>query len=54
MWAHSKKKWVASVVVQWLRIRLPTQVTQVRSLVLEDPSAAEQLISCATTTKPVL
>ena len=33
----------ASLVVQWLRIRLPIQGTQVRSLVREDPHAAEQL-----------
>ena len=28
----------ASLVVQWLRIRLPMQGTQVRALVREDPT----------------
>ena len=28
----------ASLVVQWLRIRLPTQGTRVRALVWEDPT----------------
>ena len=32
-----------SLVVQWVRIRLPKQGTQVQSLVHEDPHAAEQL-----------
>ena len=36
----------AFLVVQWLRIRLPMQGTQVRSLVGEDPS-------CCGTTAPV-
>ena len=35
-----------SLVAQWLRIRLPTQGTQVRALVREDPT-------CRRTTKPV-
>ena len=36
----------ASLVVQWLRIRLPMQGTQVRALVREDPT-------CRGATKPV-
>ncbi|KAJ8796046.1 hypothetical protein J1605_018194 [Eschrichtius robustus] len=36
----------ASLVAQWLRIRLPMQGTQVRSLVWEDPT-------CRGATKPV-
>ena len=36
----------ASLVVQWLRIRLPLQGTQVRALVQEDPT-------CHRATKPV-
>ena len=36
----------ASLVVQWLRIHLPMQGTQVKSLVREDPT-------CRGTTKPV-
>ena len=36
----------ASLVAQWLRIRLPMQGTQVRSLVQEDPT-------CRSATKPV-
>ena len=36
----------ASLVAQWLRIRLPMQGTQVRSLVREDPT-------CHGATKPV-
>ena len=36
----------ASLVVQWLRIRLPTQGTRVRALVWEDPM-------CCGATKPV-
>ena len=35
-----------SLVVQWLRIRLPMQGTQVRALVQEDPT-------CHRATKPV-
>ena len=35
-----------SLVAQWLRIRLPMQGTQVRSLVREDPT-------CSGATKPV-
>ena len=42
------KKYVfrASLVVQWLRIRLPMQGTRVRALVWEDPT-------CRGATKPV-
>ena len=36
----------AFLVVQWLRIRLPTQGTRVRALVREDPT-------CHRATKPV-
>ena len=36
----------ASLVVQWLRIRLPIQETRVRALVGEDPT-------CRGATKPV-
>ena len=36
----------ASLVVQWLRIRLPMQGTQVRALVWEDPT-------CRGATRPV-
>ena len=36
----------ASLVAQWLRIRLPMQGTQVRALVWEDPT-------CRRATKPV-
>ena len=41
----------ASLVAQWLRIRLPMQGTGVRALVWEDPHAAEQLSLRATTTE---
>ena len=41
-----KDQWKASLVVQWLRIRLPLQGTRVRALVWEDPT-------CRGTTKPV-
>ena len=40
----------ASLVAQWLRVRLPMQGTQVRALVQED--ATEQVSPCATTTEP--
>ena len=33
-----KPRWRASLVVQWLRIRLPMQGTQVQALVWEDPT----------------
>ena len=39
----------ASLVVQWLKIRLPMQGTQVRALVREDPTCSEQLSPRATT-----
>ena len=42
----SRGTWGASLVVQWLRIRLQMQGTQVRALVREDPT-------CRRTTKPV-
>ena len=42
----SLKSLRASLVVQWLRIRLPMQVTWVRALVREDPT-------CRGATKPV-
>ena len=41
-----KKNGGTSLVAQWLRIPLPTQGTQVQSLVLEDPT-------CRGATKPV-
>ena len=41
-----KKHCWASLVVRWLRIRLPMQGTQVRALVREDPT-------CCGATKPV-
>ena len=40
----------ASLVAQWLRIRLPMQGTRVQALVRKIPRAAEQLSLCATTT----
>ena len=56
VWQHVGKKgvWItkprkrerASVVVQWLRIRLPMQGTRVRALVWEDPT-------CRGATKPM-
>ena len=56
------KKNGASLVAQWLRIRLPMQGTWVRALAWEDPTCrkatkpmhAPQLLSLrATTTEPV-
>ena len=44
----------ASLVPQWLRIRLPVQGTRVQAPVGKTPHAAEQLSPCATTTEPVL
>ena len=41
-----KRSYRASVVAQWLRIRLPIQVTRVQALVWEDPT-------CSGATKPV-
>ena len=52
--AELKSIWGTSLVAQWLRIRLPMQRTQVRSLVQKIPHAMEQLSPCATTTKPAL
>ena len=43
-----------SLVVQWLRIQLPMQVTRVQALVWKIPHAAEQLSPCATITEPAL
>ena len=46
-WSWSTKiHWGASLVAQWLRIRLPMQGTRVRALVREDPT-------CRWATKPV-
>ena len=39
----------ASLVAQWLRIRLPMQGKWVRALVWEIPHVVEQLSPCATT-----
>ena len=44
--AKSFKKGGTSLVVQWLRIRLPMQGARVRALVQEDPT-------CREATKPV-
>ena len=41
-----KKRERASLVAQWLRIRLPMQGTRVRALVREDPT-------CRRVTKPM-
>ena len=41
----------ASLVAQWLRIRLPMQGTRVRALVWEDPTCSEQLSPWATATE---
>ena len=51
-----KKVFRSSLVVQWIRICLPTQGTQVRSLVGEDVTCLGELSLCniATTTEPVL
>ena len=43
-----------SLVAQWLRIRLPMQGTRVQACPRKIPHAAEQLIPCARTTKPML
>ena len=43
---HSRSKHWASLVVQWIRICLPIQGTQFRSLVWKDPT-------CRRATKPV-
>ena len=49
-------KWItrASLVVQWLRIYLAMQGTQIGSLVREDPTYHGQLTPCTTTTEPPL
>ena len=47
----NQRHWT-SLVVQWLRIHLPVQGTQVQSLVREDP--AGQLSLCATNTETTL
>ena len=39
------------LVVQWLRIHLPMQRTQVQSLAREDPTCHRALSLCATTTE---
>ena len=44
----------ASLVVQWLRILLPMQGTQVQAWSGKISHAAEQLSPCATTTEPAL
>ena len=49
-----KSTFRASLVVQWLRIRLPMQGTWVQALVQEDPTCREQLSLCATATEPAL
>ena len=43
----------ASLVVQWLRVCLPVQGTQVQSFLQEDPHAAGQQRPRTTTTEPV-
>ena len=43
---HRKQTYGASLVAQWLRIRLSTQGTRVRALVREDPT-------CRGAAKPV-
>ena len=43
------KPWT-SLVVQWLRIHLPVQGTQVQSLVREDPTCHRAAKPCATIT----
>ena len=46
------KNYRTSLVVQWVRICLPVQDTQVQSLDWEYPRALEQLSLCSTTTEP--
>ena len=43
-----------SLVVQWLKIHLPMQGTQVWSLAQEDPTCQWQISPCAPTTEPSL
>ena len=45
-WAFKNGSWGTSLMVQWLRIRLPMQGKRVQSLVWEDPT-------CRRATKPV-
>ena len=47
-----KRGWGASLVVQWIRIRLPMQGTQVRSLVREDPTCRGATSLCTQLLKP--
>ena len=44
----------ASLLMQWIRICLPMQGTQVQSLVREDPTHRGITNLCRTTTEPVL
>ena len=44
----------ASLVAQWLRIRLPMQGTRVRALVQEDPTCRGATKLGTTTTEPAL
>ena len=44
----------ASLVAQWLGVRLPMQGMRVWALVREDPTCHGALSPCATTTEPVL
>ena len=48
------KSLVASVLAQWLRLRLATQETLVRPLVLGDPTCRGALRPCTTAAEPVL
>ena len=48
-----KSKTRTSLVVQWMRICLPRQETQVRSLVREDSTCRRATKACSTTTEPV-
>ena len=55
--SHLKCSPGTSLVVEWLRIRLPIQGTRVRALHVGSgkiPHAAEQLSPCTTTTEPAL
>lgn len=45
---------MASLVAQWWGVCLPVRETWGQSLVLEDPTAMEQLSLGATTIEPVL
>ena len=51
---NNKKTTRATLVAQWLRIRLPTQETWVQALVREDPTCRGQLSPCVTITEPAL